>query len=133
MLIFVRMQNCVKSPMDTCFPVQNIQIIFLFSSKVHKREEAAEQSVCSMSLAVSRISDQSSTRVCPGRREKAAGNIPAALSVSKKSMSFRASAHRNYGMIATGNRNNCRFAARSATGVGIPRLMKNLSIFTPKS
>ncbi len=36
MLIFGRMQNCVKRQMDTCFPVQNTQFLCTISGSVYK-------------------------------------------------------------------------------------------------
>lgn len=36
MTIFVRVQNCVKYPMDTCFSMQNTQICAVNSDRVNK-------------------------------------------------------------------------------------------------
>ena len=54
-------------------------------------------------------------------------------------MSLRASAHKNHGMIATGNHFHYRFAARSTTGVAIRspfgsfvvKVRKGMRIATP--
>ena len=45
-------------------------------------------------------------------------------------MSLRASAHKNHGMIATGNHSYYKFAARSTTGVAI-RIPFRIQITNP--
>ena len=47
-------------------------------------------------------------------------------------MSLRASAHKNHGMIATGNHSYYRFAARSTTGVAIRIPLRTLMTKLPK-